>query len=394
MVMTVQTPNAITAMSNLLMAIALAISACSQPEAEQRTQTMAPEATEVSANPGPTNTKAILIDGSSTVFPITRMVAEAFRQTDANSPPIDVSVSGTSGGFRRFCAGETDVSNASRPILIEEMVTCNQAGVRFIELPVAFDAITVVVNPQNTWAKAITMGELRKVWEPAAQGKITTWKQVNPVYPDKPLVLFGPGKDSGTYDYFNEVVTGNPKGSRQDYTASEDDEVLVRGVEGNPTALGYFGFAYFEKHQARLKALPVDSGKGAISPSRETVERGTYQPFSRPLFIYVNARAVQEKPSLQKFVTFYLTNAKTIVPKVGYIPLPEEAYHIGKVQFFHGKVGTVFEGVPQPNVTLSELLRRQKVFQLNAQSEFQEKAGSAKLRPSPSLLLLKQMPSH
>jgi phosphate transport system substrate-binding protein len=311
------------------------------------------------------NYSGIRVDGSSTVYPISDLVAKAYRQAKGNkADEIDVKFSGTSGGFRKFCAGETDINDASRPILKEEIEACSKAGVRFYELPIAFDALTLVVNPQNTWAKDITVAELKKIWEPAAQRKITNWKQVRDSYPNQPLKLYGPGKDSGTFDYFNEVTTGKPKESRTDYTASEDDNVLVAGVSKDPGALGYFGFAYYEAKQNQLKALAVDygKGKGAVLPSREAVEKAQYRPYSRPLLLYVNMVAAQRKPELLDFVTYYVENAKDLSSKAGYIPLPDEGYRLTKLHFYQGKVGTVFEGKPQPDLTISGMLRKQATF--------------------------------
>lgn len=310
-------------------------------------------------------TDRIAIDGSSTVYPITRAIADQYRQIQP-AAAIGVEFSGTSAGFRKFCAGETDISNASRPILVSEIEACNQAQVRFIEIPIAFDALTIVVHPSNSWAKDITIAELKQIWQPAAQGKITNWQQVRAGYPDRPLALFGAGKDSGTFDYFNEVLTGMPKQSRTDYTASEDDDALVQGIATNPNALGYIPFAYYEANQERLKPLAVDSSQGPVLPSRSTVEKAQYQPFSRPLFIYVNFSAAQKKPEVRAFVEYYLDQAPTAATTVGYVPLPKEGYHLARVQFQRGEVGTVFEGVPQPDVTIAELLRRQTVFQLSS----------------------------
>lgn len=309
----------------------------------------------------------IKINGSSTVYPISEAIAKEYRQSKTNVT-VDVQFSGTSAGFNKFCNGETDISNASRPILVVEMEKCAQAGVAFIELPIAFDALTIAVNPKNNWAKDITVEELQKIWEPDAEGKIKTWNQVRASFPNRPLNLYGAGSDSGTFDYFNEVLTGDAKGSRSDYNDSEDDNVIAQGIESDPNALGYIPFAYFEANQQQLKALAVDNGKGAITPSRETVEKAQYQPFSRPLFIYVNAKSAQEKPALKAFVEYYLTHAKRVSNTVGYIPLPEDAYRLATIQFTRGEIGTVFEGVPQPNVTIAELLRRQAVFQLSEQS--------------------------
>lgn len=344
--------------------VAAALTGCggqTQTTSSQQTQPQT-TAVETVANAGSATKGTIQIDGSSTVYPITDAVAKKYREKRGEQTQINVQFSGTGGGFKKFCAGETDISNASRPILAKEMEACNQGGVRYIELPIAFDALTIVVNPQNTWAKDITIDELKKIWEPAAQGKVTNWKQVRAGYPDRSLKLFGPGTDSGTYDYFTEVVTGSDGGSRTDFTGSEDDEVIAQGVEKDANALGYFGYAYYEQHKVRLRALPVNSGKGIVEPSRETVEKAQYQPFSRPLFIYVNAKAAQEKPEIREFVTFYLENASSLVNSVGYVPLPDEGYRLSFVHFQRGKVGTVFEGTPQPNLTIAELLRKQAVF--------------------------------
>lgn len=305
--------------------------------------------------------QTIRIDGSSTVFPITEAMVKEYRQTVSQALQIKVGVSGTGGGFKKFCAGETDISNASRPITQAEMKVCDQAGIRFYELPIAFDALTVVVHPNNTWAQDMTVEELKKVWEPAAEGKITNWKQIRASYPDKPLRLFGPGRDSGTFDYFTEVTVGQDD-SRKDYVASEDDNTLVQAVSQDPNALGYFGFAYYEANQNQLKALAIDSGSGAVLPGRTTVEKSQYQPLSRPLFLYVNYKSAQEKPEMVAFISFYLKEAKRVVNQVGYIPLPDEAYSVSDVHFKVGKVGTVFAGNPQPNLTIGELLRKQKAF--------------------------------
>lgn len=305
----------------------------------------------------------IKIDGSSTVYPISAAIAKEYGRLKSGTK-IEVKFSGTSAGFNKFCAGETQISNASRPILLQEARVCANSGVPFIELPIAFDALTLAVNPQNDWAKDITLDELRTIWEPAAEGKINNWNQIRSSYPNRPLKLFGAGQDSGTYDYFNEVVIGNPDASRRDYTSSEDDNVLVSGIEKDPNALGYIPLAYFEAAQGRLRALGVDNGQGAVLPSREAVTNAKYQPFSRPLFIYVNGKAAQENPKLQEFVEYYLTHAGRVSNTVGYLPLPAEAYRLATIQFAKGEIGTVFEGVPQPNVTIAELLRRQAVFQL------------------------------
>ena len=230
---------------------------------------------------------AIKMDGSSTVFPIAEALAEEYQISKRGKVRVTVGIAGTGGGFKKFCRGETDMSNASRPILKEEMEACRAAGVKYIEVPVAFDALTVVVNPKNDWVKTLTVADLKKMWEPAAQGRVTTWKHVRSEWPAERLMLFGPGADSGTFDYFTEAVNGKAKASRGDFTASEDDNTLVQGVENNKSALGYFGFAYYAAHKDKLRAVPIDGGKGPVAPSLEAVTKGTYNPLSRPLFVYV-----------------------------------------------------------------------------------------------------------
>jgi phosphate transport system substrate-binding protein len=308
----------------------------------------------------------IKIDGSSTVAPITQSIVQAF-QSQANNKTaqtlkIKTNISGTGGGFAKFCAGETDINDASRPISKQEMQACDRAQIRYIELPIAFDALTVTVNPRNTWITSLSITELKKIWQPQSQGKVTQWQQVNPTWPNKPLTLYAPDRESGTFDYFTEAIVGQAGASRQDYVFSADDEALVNGVAQDPNALGYFGYAYYEEHQARLKAVAVDAGKGAVLPSRTTVEAGQYQPLSRPLFIYVNAKAAQDNPSVRDFVEFYLDEAPDLVSRVGYIPLPQEGYHLAKIHFQRGKVGTVFAGTSQFDLTLGELLRKQAQF--------------------------------
>lgn len=304
----------------------------------------------------------IKVDGSSTVFPITDAIAKEFQKQNADKVQVSVAISGTTAGFEKFCAGETDISNASRPILREEMQACNKGRVRYIELPIAFDALTVVVHPQNDWAKDITVAELKKMWSPAAQGKITRWNQVRSSWPDRPLNLHGAGNKSGTFDYFTEAIVGKARASRNDYAASEDDDVLVRGISLDPNALGYFGLAYYEANLGKVKALAVDRSFGPVLPSRQTVEKAQYQPLSRPLFIYVNARYAQTKPAVKDFVDFYIKKAPTTVSSVGYVPLPAEGYHLDYVHFNRGKVGTVFAGEAQLNLTIGELLRKQAKF--------------------------------
>jgi phosphate transport system substrate-binding protein len=299
----------------------------------------------------------VKIDGSSTVYPITEAVAEDFQKAKKNAIRVTVGISGTGGGFKKFCRGETDISDASRPILKKEMDACKEAGIQYVELPIAYDALTVVINPQNDWAKHLTVAELKKIWEPSAQGKLKSWKDVNPAFPDVAIKLYGPGADSGTFDYFTEAVVGKAKSSRGDYTASEDDNVLVQGVSRDKGGLGYFGFAYYIENQKKLKAVAVDGGKGPVLPSPEAVENGTYAPLSRPIFIYINAKSM-DKPEIKEFVEFYLKNAPKLVKEVKYVALPQKAYDMAGEHFKHKRIGTVFGGEESVGLKIEELLKR------------------------------------
>jgi phosphate transport system substrate-binding protein len=313
----------------------------------------------VAATPVFAQQKIVKIDGSSTVFPVTEAVAEDFQKAKKQQVRVTVGISGTGGGFKKFCRGETDISNASRPILKAEMEDCKKAGIQYYELPVAYDALTVVVNPKNSFIKQLTVAELKKMWEPAAQGKLTRWNQVNPQWPDAPMKLFGPGADSGTFDYFTEAVVGKSKSSRGDFTASEDDNVLVQGVSRDVNGLGYFGYAYYIENKDKLKAVPIVNDKGqAVAPSMEAVLKGTYTPLARPIFIYVNAQSLA-KPEVKEFVEYYMTNGAKLAQEVKYVPLPDSAYRtaLGHVQ--KGKKGTVFGGVAEVGVTIDELLKRE-----------------------------------
>ncbi len=300
----------------------------------------------------------IKVDGSSTVFPITEAVAEEFQKYKKNTVKVTVGISGTGGGFKKFCRGETDIADASRPILMKEMDDCKKAGVEYYELPVAYDALTVMVNPKNDWVKSMTVAELKKIWEPAAQGKIMKWSQVNPKWPDAPIKLYGAGSDSGTFDYFTEAVVGKAKSSRGDFTASEDDNVLVQGVANDKNALGYFGFAYYAENPKKLKAVAIDGGKGPIMPSAKSVEDGTYSPLGRPIFIYVSKKSAA-KPEVKEFVEYYLKNAAPLVKEVKYVPLPAKAYGIALEHFQKGKIGTVFGGSSEVGLKIEDLLKRE-----------------------------------
>jgi phosphate transport system substrate-binding protein len=303
--------------------------------------------------------RIVKIDGSSTVFPITEAVAEEFQKAKKQQIKVTVGISGTGGGFKKFCRGETDISDASRPILKSEMEDCRKAGIEYFELPVAFDAITVVINPKNAFVRRLTVTDLKKMWEPAAQGKVTRWNQVNPQWPDQPMKLFGPGADSGTFDYFTDAVVGKSKSSRGDFTASEDDNVLVQGVARDVNGLGYFGYAYYVENKDKLKAVPIVNDKGqAVAPSLEAVENGTYAPLSRPIFIYVNAASLG-KPEVKEFVEYYMKNGGKLAQEVKYVPLPGSAYKVAWEHVQKGKKGTVFGGVAQIGITIDELLKRE-----------------------------------
>lgn len=306
-------------------------------------------------------TGTIKADGSSTVYPITEAVAEEFARAQ-DDVKVTVGISGTGGGFKKFCAGETDISDASRPIKTAEIELCSKNGVEYVELPVAYDAITVVVNPKNSWAQAMTVEELKKLWEPEAQGKITTWKQVREDWPDKPIRLFGPGVDSGTYDYFTEAVCGKEDASRGDYTSSEDDNVLVQGVANDPNALGFFGLAYYEENMKKLKALKIDdqndaNGVGAIAPSASVVVNGTYVPLSRPLFIYVRKNSL-ERPEVQAFVDFYMRHGADLAGEVGYVQLPPAVHTLALARLKDRVLGSIFGGQPQVGAKLEDLLKK------------------------------------
>ena len=282
----------------------------------------------------------IRIDGSSTVLPISEAVAEEFAKQYPKVLPT-VGRSGTGGGFKKFANGEVDITGASRPIRPDEDALCKQNGIEYIEIPVAYDAMAVVVNPQNTWCDSLTVAELKKIWEPAAQGKITNWSQVRPGFPNERLMLFGAGTDSGTFDYFTAAIVGKEKASRGDYTGSEDDDILVQGVARTKGALGYFGLAYYENNQNKLKLVAIDNGNGPVLPSRESVINGTYQPLARPLFIYVNVKAL-ERPEVAEFVKFSIENSSKLADEVGYIGLPENMIALIKERFERRITGSAF----------------------------------------------------
>lgn len=306
----------------------------------------------------------VTLDGSSTVFPISEAVAEEFQKTQKDVR-VTVGISGTGGGFQKFCRAETDISDASRPIQPTEMAACKEAGIGFIELPIAYDGIAIVVNARATWIDHITVAELKTLWAPEAQGTVTKWSQVRPGWPDREIHLFGAGVDSGTYDYFTQAVVGTEGASRGDFTSSEDDNVLVQGVTSDELALGFLPFAYFEENRAQLKLVPIDDGQadngaGPIVPTVETIKTGTYQPLARPIFIYVADKSLA-RPEVVRFVEFYLAQGGKLGQEVGYVPLGAAGDALVAAHFAARKTGTVFgDGGSQVGITIEQLLSRER----------------------------------
>lgn len=305
----------------------------------------------------------VKVDGSSTVFPITEAVAEEFQA--AGGSKVMVGISGTGGGFKRFCRGETDISDASRPIKSSEVSACRENNIEYIELPVAYDGLAVIVNPENDWVDYLTVEELNLIWKPESQGVVTRWNQVRSTFPDEEIKLFGAGTDSGTFDYFTEAINGKSGKSRGDYTASEDDNILVEGVSSDKGAIGYFGLAYYEQNKEELKLVAIDDGKidngqGPIKPSMKTVMDSTYQPLARPIFIYVNKQSANEKEYVRKFVEFYMENAAPLVEEVGYIPLQDDTYQAAQTRFKNRIKGSVFNDAGATvGVSMADLLSRE-----------------------------------
>lgn len=279
---------------------------------------------------GPGLSGDVEVDGSSTVFPITEAVAEEFRKNHKDVR-VNVGVSGTGGGFKRFIEGQTDINDASRPIKASEAATAVANGIEYLELEIAIDGLSLIVSPRNDFVDCLTVEQLKSIWEPGSS--VDTWSDVDPTWPDRKLRLYGPGTDSGTFDYFTEEIVGEAQASRPDYTASEDDNVLVRGVGGDRNALGYFGYAYYIQNPDKLKLVAVDSGSGCVAPSESTILDGTYQPLARPLLLYVN-KASLARPEVKAFLEFYMENAAELATEVGYIGMSEQAYldNIGLLQ--------------------------------------------------------------
>lgn len=306
--------------------------------------------------------EVLKIDGSSTVYPISEALAEEFLSVNP-SAKVTVGVSGTGGGFKKFVRNELDLTGASRPISKSEDSTCKAEGIEYFEIPVAFDGLVVVVNPKNDWVSSITVAELKMIWNPAGQGKITRWNQIRSEWPNEELHLFGAGTESGTFDYFTEAIVGKAKSCRGDYTASEDDNVLVQGIATDRLALGFFGYAYFNQNKDRLKLLAVDdqdetNGKGAITPTVQTILDATYQPLSRPLFLYVNKKSVA-RPQVKDFVSFLTEQSPKLVPETGYVPFTAETYALIKDRVNSGKTGSVFVGLKSTvGVDINSLLKK------------------------------------
>jgi phosphate transport system substrate-binding protein len=301
----------------------------------------------------------IRVDGSSTVFVLSEAVAEEFTNSGRRAR-VTVGQSGSGGGFQKFCRGEIDISDASRPIRSTELQACQAAGITFFEIPVAYDGIAVVVNPKADWIDDITVAELKTLWSPEAQGQVTRWSQVRPGWPDREIHLFGAGVDSGTYDYFTEAITGTEGASRGDFTSSEDDNVLVQGVAGDELALGFLPFAYYNENQQRLKLVPLDGGKGPVAPSFETIRNGTYQPLSRPLFIYVAEKSLA-RPEVEEFVNFYIGNVGALAEEVGYVQLGDEGYRLVAAHFKKRQPGSLFgDGGSQVGLTIEQLLAKER----------------------------------
>ena len=300
----------------------------------------------------------VAIDGSSTVFPVSEAFAEEFQIETGTR--VTVGVSGTGGGFRRFCRGETDISGASRPISASEMEACEEAGIEFIELPIALDALAVIVHPANDWAECMTVDELKTMWQPEAQGKTDNWNQVRDEFPDRELSLYGPGVDSGTYDYFTAAIVGKEHSSRGDFTATEDDNIIIQGVSTDEGALGFLGLAYLTENEGIVKAVGVEQEDGScVLPSVETARDASYQPLARPLFMYVNKAHLDENEDVRSYVEFVLTpeNAVELVAEVGYVPLPEQAFELAQTKVEAGRTGTFFGGESKIGVQIEDLLQ-------------------------------------
>ena len=296
------------------------------------------------------------IDGSSTVFPISEAMVEDWGDSIGGSARLVIGISGTGGGFKKFCSGDTDINDASRPIKASEVEKCADEGVEFIELPVAIDGLTVGVNPDNDFVECVTMDELHIMWQPEAEGEIHSWNQVRNEWPEEEMRLYGPGVDSGTFDYFTETVNGESQASRGDFTSSERDNVLVQGIAGDKGSLGYFGYSYFVENQAKLKMVGVDAGDGCVYPNDETINNGTYSPLSRPLFIYVSKES-WAKQDVKDFVSYYVSYERAdLLKELGFVPFPDVVHDLVLDRFQRGLTGTIFGGANPQYGTVEEIL--------------------------------------
>jgi phosphate transport system substrate-binding protein len=327
----------------------LALAATAQAVTVQPAATPLPEPTT-----RPDLSGEIIIDGSSTVYPITELAMQQFAEIAPNVR-IQLGVSGTGGGFKKFCAGITDISDASRPIKPDESEICRANGIEFVEIPVAFDGISVIVNPENRWVQCMTVDELKQMWAPDSEGKIVTWKQIRADWPDQPFKLYAPGIDSGTHDYFTAAIVGKEDASRNDYIGSEDDYILMQRVIEEKNGIAYVGFAYYQEYTDKVGVVAVNGGNGCVSPSIETITNGTYTPLARPLFIYVRNDRL-DRPEVEAFVTFYIDNAADLVQAARYIPLPPRVYELVKQRVVKRTTGSVFSEGIQVGVSIETLL--------------------------------------
>jgi phosphate transport system substrate-binding protein len=340
--------------------LAIALAACSGGGDQTTPEGGEKAASEASSEKAASGTEgAVKVDGSSTVFPISEAMAEEFMKENSGIK-ITVGVSGTGGGFKKFCAGETDISNASRPIKQEEIDLCKEKGIEYVELPVSYDGLSVVINPANDFASCLTVDELKKMWEPAAEGQIKNWNQIKADFPDKALGLYGAGTDSGTYDYFTAATVGKEGESRGDYTASEDDNAIVQGVGSDEGGLGFFGYAYYEANKDKVKVVEIDGGEGCVAPTGETIADGSYKPLSRPEFIYVKKESLS-KPEVKAFAEYMIDPANaTLISEVGYVPLPADTISVIQKRLEEGKTGTVFGGKPAVGLKLADVLKQEQ----------------------------------
>ncbi|MFP4007192.1 MAG: PstS family phosphate ABC transporter substrate-binding protein [Spirulinaceae cyanobacterium] len=345
-----------TAYSLTTLSLLIGLAACNSPDTA--TETEDGDETAAVDSPDAGVTGDVLVDGSSTVFPISEAMAEEFMAENPDAR-VTVGVSGSGGGFSKFCAGETDISNASRPIKPEEAEICAENGIEFVELPIAFDGLSVIANPENDWAECLTVDELKMVWEPDAQGTITNWNQIRDEFPDAPLGLYAPGTDSGTFDYFTEAIMGESGASRGDFTSSEDDNVIVQGVASDRGGMGYLGYAYYIENEDRLKLMAIDGGNGCIQPSQETIADGSYQPLSRPEFFYVKVDSLSN-PAVRAFAEFQIDpDNANLVNETGYVPIPADLAPLAQERLDEEVTGTVFPDGSAVGVKLADLFEEQ-----------------------------------